>query len=150
MTAPFGFSVGDFIRAIELIATAGKALKDSGGASDDYQSVIAELSSLRAIFEELISSISSPSSSRNSCNASIRKHTTLTLELLAKFLQDISKFNADFGPEGLKGFHHGSRKVQWASSYAEKVEKLRVAIGTQLQTLNLILVLELQWVSLVT
>jgi hypothetical protein len=146
MTPAFGFSVGDFIRAIELIATAVKSLKECGGASDDYQAVVAELGSLRAIFEKLKSSVPSSSGPSNSYNASISAHTTLALESLDRFLQDVTRFNADLGPEASKGFQHGPRrKIQWAASYANKVERLRVAIGTQLQTLNMILVLELQY-----
>lgn len=38
MVAPaFGFSVGDFIAAIQLIGKVAKALKDTGGAEDDFK-----------------------------------------------------------------------------------------------------------------
>ncbi len=36
MTVPFGFSVGDFIAAIGLVAKITEALQDSGGAAAQY------------------------------------------------------------------------------------------------------------------
>jgi hypothetical protein len=44
MASPaFGFSVGDFIAAAELITKIATALKDVGGAAHDYQALIGEL-----------------------------------------------------------------------------------------------------------
>jgi len=43
MPAPFGFGVGDFIAVATLINNIRAALKDSGGARDEYQELEREL-----------------------------------------------------------------------------------------------------------
>lgn len=43
----FGFSAGDFIAATKLIVDVSKALKDAGGASDEYRSLVAEFDLLQ-------------------------------------------------------------------------------------------------------
>lgn len=40
MPVPFGFGVGDFIAVIGLITEVGMILKDSGGASSEFQDVV--------------------------------------------------------------------------------------------------------------
>lgn len=129
----FGFSAGDFISAIELIAKVSTALRDSGGASR----VITELESLRTIFEKLRTNELPPLGIIGGSYGSVKAHATCTLEMFSDFLLVISKFDSKLQSSAPKGWYHGSRrKVQWAVTYAKEVEKLRVAIGTQLQTLN--------------
>ncbi len=44
MAAPgFGFSFGDFVQAISLLNDVRKALRDSGGAVDEFQQVLTDL-----------------------------------------------------------------------------------------------------------
>lgn len=41
MSGPaFGFSAGDFIAAVNFVVKVTKALKDVGGASDEYRSLV--------------------------------------------------------------------------------------------------------------
>jgi hypothetical protein len=49
MSAGFGFSVRDFIAAIHLLQLVGSALKDNGGARDDYWEIITKLEVTKAI-----------------------------------------------------------------------------------------------------
>src|SRR5271156_888137 len=53
MTPAFGFSVGDFISAIQLIQKISEALKTAGGASSHYQRVLVELNGLNNALHEL-------------------------------------------------------------------------------------------------
>ena len=46
MSVGFGFSVGDFITALELVATVIDALRDSGEASSEYRELLPQLNSL--------------------------------------------------------------------------------------------------------
>ncbi|KUJ20515.1 Metallo-dependent hydrolase [Mollisia scopiformis] len=46
MAAPFGFSIGDFIAAIELVGTVIDALRSSGSASTEYRELVSQLLSL--------------------------------------------------------------------------------------------------------
>lgn len=49
----FGLSVGDFISAINLVIKISAALKDAGGAADEYKSLLSELKHLHALLEHL-------------------------------------------------------------------------------------------------
>jgi hypothetical protein len=53
MTPAFGFSAGDFITAVRLIVKVSEALKESGGATEDYQDVMQELGALELILLQL-------------------------------------------------------------------------------------------------
>jgi hypothetical protein len=139
MTPAFGFSAGDFISAVGLITKVCKALKDTGGAADEYQSLLTELNLLKTVFEHLAAS-SSSSSGTNSYGAYIETHTLFTLAKLSEFLQTIFKFDPRLGKSAPTGWRHGfARKSQWAVVYAKEIEKFRRTIGTQLQSMNLLL-----------
>jgi hypothetical protein len=49
MSAGFGFSIGDFVAAINLLRQVGNALKDNGGARDEYWKTITKLEVTEAI-----------------------------------------------------------------------------------------------------
>jgi hypothetical protein len=46
MSVGFGFSAGDFIAAIELVATVIDALRDSGDSSSEYRELVRQLYTL--------------------------------------------------------------------------------------------------------
>jgi hypothetical protein len=46
MSVGFGFSVGDFIAAIELVGTVNDALRSSGAAGSEYRELVGQLLSL--------------------------------------------------------------------------------------------------------
>ncbi|RYP06777.1 hypothetical protein DL765_009365 [Monosporascus sp. GIB2] len=143
MSAPaFGFSVGDFISAIELIVKVSKALRDAGGVSEDYRSLVIELNLLQDVLAQLHSqrwaSIGT-SSSNNPFMVYAKQQTELTIATLSDFLNLISKFDAKLGSRAPTGWYRGiRRKAQWAIKYAEEVEKLRLRVGTQLHVLGLL------------
>jgi len=51
--AAFGWSVGDLVLAIRFVVKTGQALKDTGGASDDYQESVDFLHGVEATLENL-------------------------------------------------------------------------------------------------
>ena len=48
MSAGFGFSIGDFLAALELVSTVIDALRDSGQAGNVYRELLHQLYSLEA------------------------------------------------------------------------------------------------------
>lgn len=143
MAAPaFGFSAGDFIAATKLIVDVSKALKDAGGASDEYRSLVAELGLLQNILTELQSNSASQPCSDGPLMGYMRQQYDLTLETLADFLGFISKFDAKLGTQAPSGRLRGAgRKAQWAVVCAKEVEKKRLKVEMQLHTLTWLL----QW-----
>lgn len=53
MPVPFGFSFGDFVSAVSLFKDIVVALKDHGGASDNFQQTTKELDTIVTILDEL-------------------------------------------------------------------------------------------------
>lgn len=47
MSVGFGFSTGDFIAALELVATVINALRDTGGSSSEFQELLSQLYTLQ-------------------------------------------------------------------------------------------------------
>lgn len=138
MSAPgFGYSAGDFIAAVTLIAKVTKALKDVGGAREEYQALVGELDLLRQILAKLQAepdSTPDDSSLDHAFANFARQQTKVTVSELTQFLERLSKFNSSIGEGSRHGWHRGiPRKTQWAVHYASEVEKMRVKLGTQLQ-----------------
>lgn len=136
MSGPaFGFSAGDFIAAFNLVVKVTKALKDAGGASDEYGSLVQELCLLERILKQLHTKHGT-----GKVSAGITQQTDLTLATLSSFLKTISNFDAKLGLQAPSAWHHGTaRKAQWAAAYAKEIEKLRVKVGTHLSQLNMLL-----------
>lgn len=134
MAAPgFGFSAGDFIAAATLIAKVTKALKDAGGAREEYQALVNELDLLQQILAKFQSD-SEATDSGDACSSVARRQTKVTIAELTRFLETISKFHSSMGENSKSGWHRGiPRKTQWAVHYAAEVEKMRTRLGTQLQ-----------------
>jgi hypothetical protein len=139
MSGPaFGFSVGDFLTAGKLIVNITKALKEAGGASDEYRSLVQELGLLERILKRL-----QTKGGTGDISAVITQQANLTLATLSGFLKTISKFDAALGKQAPSAWRHGTgRKAQWAVAYAEDIEKFRVKVGTHLNQLNLLLQLQ--------
>lgn len=140
MAAPgFGFSAGDFIAAVSLIAKTSKALKDAGGAAEDYRRVVVELDILHEVISELLPTYLVPPSAQNTPDPiakCAKQQADLILQTLQEFSKLVSKFDAKLGAQAKSGWFRGAgRKTQWAIIQAQDVEKLRVKIGTQLSTL---------------
>lgn len=53
LMAAFGWSVGDLVSAISVVAKVSKALKDVGGAGDDYRETVLFLESLNVTLNTL-------------------------------------------------------------------------------------------------
>jgi hypothetical protein len=142
MSAPgFGFSAGDFISAVKLIIDISNALKDTGGAAENYLEVLTELNLLKDILSELQKGQDGMTAeqSNNPFVKYAKKQAKLTLNTLADFLALISKFDASLGHQGSRLWYRDiGRKGQWALAYAKQVDDLRLRIGTQLQALLLL------------
>jgi hypothetical protein len=53
MSVGFGFSVGDFIAALELVATVVDALRESGESSTEFRALVTQLHTLQTALESV-------------------------------------------------------------------------------------------------
>ena len=137
MAAGFGFSVGDFVAGIELTAKVIRALKESGGASSEYQQILRELESLEIILQHL-SSLKATKENHHYVNA-FRGQAQSIQVLVQQFLDSITKYKSSLGATAHRGVRHGSgKKIQWTLLRQPEVAKLRSTIEFQISILNLL------------
>jgi hypothetical protein len=97
MPVGFGFGVGDLIATINLFNDVAVALKDHGGALDDYQKTLAHLESMRAILMYLANA---SNQSRTSASlTSIHNSAMHIKDEVENFLANINKYKARLGSQ---------------------------------------------------
>lgn len=140
----FGYSVGDFIATIELIAKVIAAFQDGTGASSEYRQVLQELETVLNLLQH-ISTIQS--TERNFACVNAIKGVALNLQApLRKFLDNICKrYGALSGGQEKWSGNMGAglavigRKAQWAIVMEKDIVKLRIVIGTNMSSILLLL-----------
>ena len=138
MAAPFGFSVSDFIGIIELVVKTVTSLKDSNGASIDYQQVVLQLSGLRST---LIRLERLQPNAHNADHINAIRCRALGCKLpLQRFLNSIEKYEKSLSAGALrKNGKSDIRKMQWGIFMEKEVTKMRAIINAQVQSIELLL-----------
>jgi hypothetical protein len=138
MSVGFGFSVGDFITAIELVGTVIDALRSSSTASLEYRELISQLLSLetaliqvkRLEFEE----------SQYAEVRPLRQAAAECLRTIDGFLKKIEKYQPS-----LSGNSEGHRvrdawmKVKWAVCRKEDVARFKADLVGHTESIQLLL-----------
>ena len=138
MLPPFGFSVGNFIAAAELLSKVKRAFHDHHGASAEYQQLVQQVEALQMIFEYL-QTLDSDESARGLVNA-IRAQAAVSLQPLRLFLESIEKYDKTLGARNVAGgLGVRARQAQWALSVTKEVPKLLDTISLEIQKMNLML-----------
>ena len=134
----FGFSVGDIVRAIELFGQIGFALKENGGAAQDFQRTLTQLEATHAVLSSLESDTSSNvnSSIVNAIKASAHRINTEVQQCL----QDTARFRDSLGPNRRKGCLQGvPSKIKWSQYKGQKVNELCRTIDQSITTINVLI-----------
>lgn len=112
--AAFGWFVGDLAQAVKAIYQVGKALKDTGGTSDDYQETEAFL---RGLFNtlDLLKALEVPVDASGD-GATFQAQVNLVYKHVQQFLKTIDRrFERKLGSCSSKGAREavtgGSRKA---------------------------------------
>ena len=138
MPIGFGFGVGDFVTTINLFKEIAVALKDHGGALDDYQKTLNHLESLCAILE-CLADISDPTKNSASLNAISRSAQRIKDEV-DNFLTGITKYKARFESRNLAGpLIRATAKIEWSQYVATQVTKVYVDVDCETNKLRLLL-----------
>ncbi|KAI4218626.1 MAG: hypothetical protein LQ349_008637, partial [Xanthoria aureola] len=138
MTPAFGFSVGDFISTINLIRKISKALKETGGASSEYQDAVLELNGLKHVLQH-VEALEPTEDNLGHVNA-IRGMALACRPPLQEFLKELDKYEGSLGPwprrSSVRDF---GRKARWAVSFGKEVDKLRAIVVAKQISINLLL-----------
>jgi hypothetical protein len=138
-TPAFGFSVGDFISAIILIKKVSQALRDSGGAAEDYQCLLRELQQLQLLLEQLRDLPATSSSSMNHYNA-VRGMAYQVEVPLRAFVEKLRSYYNRLGqPNDRSNWRTIKSKVQWAVSMREEVREMRTVVTMKIVSISVLL-----------
>jgi Tat protein secretion system quality control protein TatD with DNase activity len=140
---PFGFSAGDFVALGGLIVKVGKALKDHGGAAEEYQHVVFELQKFRSIIDQVEALATNVREADGEGLSTLQELVAQSRIVLHSFLTSIEKFQDSLGEGSVKpklSLSSNRRKAQWALFMSREVDKLR----KQLNVYALYMLLQLQ------
>ena len=135
MTPAFGFSVGDFVSAIQLIRKICKALQTVGGASTHYQRVLIELNGLSNVLLELerIEPTEDDAGQINTLRAMLHACQLLLHDFLAK----LEKYQESLTPFSRSStLQAAGRKTQWAVKMERETEKVRACVVANVVYIN--------------
>ncbi|MCJ1283148.1 hypothetical protein MMC26_002475 [Xylographa opegraphella] len=145
MSVGFGFSFGDLVDAIRLVADVVAALKDSTGASAEFRELMSELYNLEIALIAVKNS-DLPESSRE--YAAAKQAVGDCQACITKFLAEVAKYqqlstgHLTMREQILAG-HSPLReqilKIKWARCHKDDVSNLRAKLASQTTVLNLLL-----------
>jgi hypothetical protein len=121
----FGWSAGDLVSGISTLVKVGKALKESGGASSEYQETIAFLGSIETTLRGLETIVVT---NRNlTWKAELVEQAGLLKSAVDDFKTKVDKYDLSLGSASVRTKTRKiPREVQFALS--DKVKELRIAI----------------------
>jgi hypothetical protein len=135
----FGWSVGDIIEGLRLLHQIGSALKDSGGASSEFQDTISFLQTLSRTLNHLNAlqeTALDPDIAENLKNQCSHIRVPLT-----EFLYDVSRrYEQSLGVSSTRNkIFAAPRKTQWALWTSKKIKKLQDRIAIPMAAVGMIL-----------
>ena len=135
----FGWSAGDIVATLNLLHKVVVALKDTGGASSDYQEVSCFLNVLTVTLQHLKALQAAPLDPDLAKN--LEKLCEQVQGPLEPFCERIrTSFERDLGADSVKpNIWAAGRKLQWALSTSKKVKELREKIGGPIAAIGVVL-----------
>lgn len=131
-------TLADVFVPTDLIRKITKALKETGGASSEYQDTVVELKGLKHVLQHL-EALKLTEDNLGHVNA-IRGMALACRLALQEFLKELEKYEGSLGPWPRRNpVGNFGRKTRWAVSFGKEVEKLRAIVGMKQRNMNLLL-----------
>lgn len=141
MAVPFGFSAGDFVAAIHLVHKISTALRETEGASSQYNQTTVQLQCLEGLLRSVQSAHSSDVDSQHLDRLQILGHGCYIP--LNNFFNKIRALEPSLGSLSTGGDRivdrakKTTRKLQWGLRVKKELSELTAAIGPQISAINL-------------
>jgi hypothetical protein len=144
-TMTFRWSAGDIVKCVELIVRVSKGLKDSTGASAEYEAAVDFLNGLKTTLDKLNEHLEAyPDTFHGKDLAEQAERLKTAVE---KFKAKAEKFEASLAPGSTKSsFRRAPKKIQW-TLFADSIKELQAAILQPQNVLNTILLLQTLYVG---
>jgi hypothetical protein len=135
----FGWSAGDIDAALKLLHQIGSALRDSGGASSDFQDTLLFLQTLSRTLEHLNVLQATPLDSDVVDN--LREQYNHIRVPLTAFLDDVGgRFGPSLSVQNERNkILAAPRKIQWELSTSKKVKRLQDRVAVPMASVGLML-----------
>ena len=118
-----------------------KAVKQSGGASTQYQGLVIELENLSATLSHL--EALQPNEDNIQYVNAIRAMAMACKWPLQEFLSKLSLYENSLGPFAkAQPFRRAAHSARWGVSFVEEVEKMRALVAAKHISINLLLAME--------
>ncbi|ESZ94272.1 hypothetical protein SBOR_5340 [Sclerotinia borealis F-4128] len=149
--AGFGWSAGDLVAAISVAVKVSKALKDAGGAKEDYRESVAFLESL-SVTLQVLHKYYGANLNQNDFSA-VEAQMLLIQDPIDAFTKSVKlKYEPELGTQPRAGYRAGlkgvSKKIQWALWMNKESERLSSKISTPLAAIQMRL--SIQIISIVS
>jgi len=127
------------LACIGLIGKVSKALKETGGASDDYRMLLRDFQNLQVLLEQLQNWSTQDSPSQSHINAV--KATALTIQVpRRKFLQHVEKYASSLGSDSrCNKRQQAPRNAQWTVTMQDEVARIRAAMTMKIVSISVLL-----------
>ncbi|PMD33819.1 hypothetical protein L207DRAFT_146641 [Hyaloscypha variabilis F] len=136
----FGWSVGDIVSCIAVIVRVSKGLKDSTGATAEYEAAADFLNGLKTTLEKLKEHLDSYPDTFHAKD--IGEQAERLKAAVEKFKVKAEKFEASLASDSTRSsIRRAPRKIQW-TLFADSIKELQRAISQPQNVLNTTLLLQ--------
>jgi hypothetical protein len=138
MSVGFGFSVGDFIAAIELVGTVIDALRESGSSSSEYGALISQLYTLKSALLRV--KRLELDDSQHAEKIALRQAASQCQVTIDAFWEKRKKYQPSLGSRGSGSrVKDGWRKIRWAVCHKEDLLKFKTDLMGHTESIDLLL-----------
>ena len=139
MSAGFGFSVGDFLAALELVSTVIDALRDSGEAGNEYRELLRQLHSLETALIQV--KRLEVDDSQYAELVALRQAAAQCQCTINTFWEKIQVYQQNLGPFASRVSRLRDRwmRVKWAVCKKDDVAKFKADLAGHTESIQLLL-----------
>ncbi|KAG0652061.1 hypothetical protein D0Z07_1460 [Hyphodiscus hymeniophilus] len=137
MSVGFGFSVGDFISALELVATVVDALREAGDASRRYRELIRQLDGLESVLLRV--KRVELDESQHAEHVALQQAASQCQQTVNEFWQKIKKYQPMLGSTGSSRLKENWMKIRWAVCKKEDINAFKSDVAAHTESIQLLL-----------
>lgn len=138
MSVGFGFSAGDFIAALNLVTTVLKSLRDAGGSSAEYQSLISQLYALETALLR-VKQLEVDDSQYAEVIA-LRQAASQCQRTIDDFLKTVEKYQPSLRAGGSRNrVKDGWRMMKWAVCKSDDLAKFKADLMGHTESIGLLM-----------
>jgi histidinol dehydrogenase len=137
MSVGFGFSVGDFIAALELVANVIDALRESGEAGKRYRELVRQLDSLESVLLRV--KRLEIDEAQHAEYIALQQASSQCQRTIDEFWKKIKKYQPALGVKGTPRLKESWMRIKWAVCKKEDVNAFKADVSAHTESIHLLL-----------